>query len=300
MKMRTWSFFVTSIAALCVLTGCGTSANQPLNSSISGGAGLEPTIEISAIGSGFILAPEGSDVAVDYHQFGSLSSLSVANNYFLVYQFSFAPTVDNDGTAVLNAEISFPDLSVFNAFVIESSSGSDQMAIPYKDPTTGAQMKKITASFRVPETQAQEKEELIVFKIKPTASGQTSMGLNFESENAYVAPGGGSDGAYKTVVVDPYTITAPKLSSSGNRLQWNHVKFADYYKIFVEGTALKSNGGDYHFLVDEATAVGATLTFQNYSAFNISGNDLSFKIQACSTNANFYPSSYSNEIFLTI
>jgi hypothetical protein len=297
--MKKKSIYWLILAASVVgLASCGNYVKEGGGSSSSDTGLIETTVDIDSVGCGFIVNPEQSGQTVDYTKYTSLNSLSIASKYFLVFEFGFSPRGNTGGTAILNSEITFPALTIFDAFSQEVDSGASQTPVSYKDPTTNEQMKKVTASFKVPETAGKTKKELIVFSIAPKTTGNSHISLNFTSTSLLLA-GDGSSGKTTAITIDSYQIDAPTLSYSG-RLQWNHVKYANYYEIFVNGDVLLKNGEKYKQQIDDSTAIGATVSFSDFASFGISGNDIGFKIQAFSSEAGYEPSSYSNEIFETI
>ena len=293
------------MAVMPMLFGCN---NDPATSgglaNTSRDIALTTTVNVKDIKRGFIISSGKANEEVDYSQYKSYAKLSIADQYYLVYEFEYYSRMNTDGHLTLHAALEFDQITIFDAQVMESNSGADPTPIPYRDPITGAQINKIDQTFRVPADADEIVAQRIIFKINPTMKGTSKMRMNFypEEQSGVEVIGQGSSGCTIPIDVDEYKIETPSIQYQ-NALVWNHVKGADYYKIYVNDSSLKlANGNDYEFVPTENLSDGAELSFNNFAAFGVYGDGLGIKIVAYSRRAGvgFVNSDPSNEIFINL
>ena len=272
MKKNRALTFVSLLPVL--LTGCGGSPSASGGfSNTSRAIALTTTVNVLQIKRGFILSSGRPNEAVDYSSYVSYSSLSIADQYYLVYEFDFYSRNDTSGKLLLHASLEFDQITIFDARVIDSNSGADGTPIPYRDPVTGNQINKIDQTFRIPADADESVNQRIVFKINPTMTGTSTMRMNFypEDQDGVEVIGNGSSGCTIPVDVSEYQIETPDVRYE-NTLVWDHLKGADYYKIYANGSCLKkADGNDYEYYPAENLAPGERLEFNSFGAYGVYG-----------------------------
>ena len=286
-----------------LLASCG---NEP---TYSGGVDItsrsistDTIVNVSKIDRGFILSSGRPNEIVDYGDYHTLSGLSIADQYYLVYDFEFYSRNETDGTLLLKASLEFEAITIFDAFLISSESGSSGYPIPYLDPVTNKQMNKIEQAFRIPETAGEVEQQRIIFKINPTTVGTSTMRMNFipEEQTNVKVLGSGSDGCTIPMDVMEYVLERPTIRFE-NRLAWDHIKGADYYKIYANGECLKNDdGSDFVYDVPPSVYIGDELTFDRFGEFGIYGSAVGIKIMGFSKRTGFTDSPFSQEIFVAL
>ena len=292
------------LSLIPALAGCGgspTASGGFVNTSRD--ISLTTTVNVNRIKRGFIISSGRANEIVDYGDYHTLSSLSIADKYYLVYEFEYYSRQQTDGHLLLHAALEFDAVTIFDAQVIESDSGADATPIPYRDQY-GNQIKKIDQTFRIPENADEVVKQRIIFKINPTSSGTSTMRMNFypEEQSGVYVIGSGADGCTIPMDVTPYKIEAPVIRYE-NELKWNHVKGADYYLIYADDNSLKTQSGeDYKFLPAENLDEGEELTFNRFDVFGIYGDQIRLKVAAFSNRAGigFTNSNPSNVVVVNI
>lgn len=294
-------------AIVACLASCGGESSYIGGQSTnSRSIALTTTVNVTKIKSGFIISSGKPNEVVDYSKYADLASLCIADQYYLVYEFDYYSRAETSGHLLLKAALEFEAITIFDAFLMKSDSGSNSTQIPYYDPVTKKQMNKIEQAFIIPASADETESQRIVFKITPSAKGNSSMKMNFypEDQSGVKVIGSGASGCTIPMVVDEYTIAKPTLTFE-NKLFWNHVKGADYYKVNIDGAPMKNRDGtEYQFVPEEGTLVDdecsiSTLEFEKRDYY---GGPYSVTVSACSkkAGAGFTNSGNSNAVLVTI
>ena len=265
---------LTFLSVLPLLASCGGGQEASGGfSNTSRDISLTTTINVATIKRGFILSSGRPNEIVDYGDYHTFSSLSIADQYYLVYEFDYYSRNETSGHLLLHASLEFDQVTIFDARVIESNSGADGTPIPYRDPVTGNQINKIDQTFRIPDRADETVTQRVVFRINPTMTGISTMRMNFypEDQDGVVVIGNGSSGCTIPMEVSKYKIETPEVRYE-NRLIWEHLKGADYYKIYANGASLqKSDGTDFEFIPSENLAPGELIEFDRFGEFGVYG-----------------------------
>ncbi len=262
---------------------------------------LTTTVNVTKINRGFIVSSGEPGEIIDYASYADLASLSIADTYYLIYEFQYYSRVETDGTLLLKAALEFEAITIFDAFLMRSDSGTDGTPIPYLDPVTNKQMNKIEQAFRIPATADETEFQRIVFKITPSYVGNSVMKMNFypeEQENVVVI-GSGSSGCTIPMVVNEYKLSTPTLSYQAS-LTWDHVRGADYYEIYNNGEVLKNPDGTNLHIDVQNVSVGNSIYWNDFGAFGIYGTAIPFTVRAFSNRLGFISSDFSNTVFVTV
>jgi len=265
---------------------------------------LTTTVNVTKIKRGFIVSTGKPNEVVDYSKYADLASLCIADQYYLVYEFDYYSRAETSGHLLLKAALEFEAITIFDAFLMKSDSGSNSTQIPYRDPVTNEQKRRIEQAFRVPAEADVTESQRIVFKITPSAVGQSSMKMNFypEDQSGVEVIGSGASGCTIPMIVDKYNILKPEVTFE-NKLAWKHVKGADYYKINIDGAPMKNlDGTEYQFVTEEGTLVDdeCSISTLEFEKRNYYGGPYSVTVSACSKKAGFTDSGNSNAVLVTI
>ena len=299
--------FLLPLLLVPALAGCGGDDTYHGGmSSAQRSVSLTTTVNVTKIKRGFIVSSGKANEVIDYSKYAELSSLSIVDTYFLVYEFDYYSRMDTDGHLLLKAALEFDAITIFNAYLFSSDSGTDGTPIPYKDPVTNKQKNKIVQTFRVPAKADEIESQRIVFKITPSmvSAKPSTMQMNFypEEQSGVEVIGSGAAGCTIPMQVDKYKLDRPQTAWN-NRLEWQHVKGAEYYQIFVNDESLKNQDGtEYKMTVPEELSVGdpLSITALDIEKRGMYGTDLKLQVRAFSTKAGLDNSDFSKELYATI
>ena len=301
---------ITALAALVtVFSALVTVSCKP--SGNGGGSGGRPLAEgssaiiINDFNWSFIRAEDYTEdmTSTDGVKF---KELDADTDYYFACDFNVGAVNDNDGQTRFDTHIKFDDISILDGTIQEVGSGSTNEQIKL-DNETGKVNMEATVSFKIPAFSDEVKRISITMRLVPVKIGTAHISIDFgKKEGGNGAPktdGGtnisGSDGLTRAIDVIAATIPAPVLTynAEANLIVWQHVKNAEYYKIFVDEEVLTVEGKEVEVRADEFTAVGheMSLNLVRYLA-----GYHRVKIQAFNDNANFIDSLYSNTVEVNV
>ena len=262
-----------------LLTGCGGGGDSSGGGSKAPPISLDTVVNVTKIKRGFIVSNQQAEEVVDYSSYKSLASMSAAGVYYLVYDFDYYSRKTTDGSLVLRASLEFDMVTIFNAMLLESDSGHDGTPIQIRDSDTGRIHQRIVQTFRIPEEEGVTKHTQVVFRITPTAVGESKMQMHFETDDPNVRIiGDGAEGCTVPMVVKEYRIVTPEITYDST-LHWNHVSGATYYKIKVRDEFLKdpATGDDLKVQVDEKMSIDTPVYFRDLARYTY-GNDIPIQV----------------------
>lgn len=299
MKKRS---FLPYLLLFPLLAGCGGGGE-------GGGAGggssarsisLDTVVNVTKIKRGFIISTQEAEEVVDYSKYGSLASMSAAGVYYLVYDFDYYSRKETSGDLVLTAALEFDMITIFSAMLLESDSGADGTPISFIDSATNRMHNRIVQTFRIPEEADVTKHQQVVFRITPTAVGESSMRMRFIVDDPNVrVVGDGAEGCTVPMVVQEYKIETPVPVYDTN-LHWPHVKGANYYKVKLNGNYIKgSDGADLRVEVDEKLSIGTQVILENLALYGY-GDNLPVVVEAYGLKAGVTQSDPSTPIYVNL
>lgn len=280
-----------------LLTSCGGDSSTSSRSSIN----LDTVVNVTKIKRGFIVSTQEAEEIVDYNSYKSLASMSAAGVYYLVYDFDYYSRSQTDGSLVITASLEFDMVTIFDAMLLESDSGADGTPIAFLDSATNRMHNRIVQTFRIPEEPDVVKHQQIVFRITPTAVGNSSMSMKFDVDNEHVrVVGDGAEGCTVPMVVQEYKIETP-TAEYDNNLHWSHVKGASYYKIKLNGEFIKDpeTGEDLRVEADEKLSVGTQMRYDGLPRFG-PAIGVPVQIQAFGLKAGIAQSDPSDVIYVNL
>lgn len=254
-------------------------------------------IDISDPQFGFVKEDEYDPNNFDINTAANWTTLDADTDYYLFLTFDVTARQNNRGTDILHVNIIFDAINVLNGTMEDVSTG-DIVEMPFTDANTGNPGKETKVSFKIPSLSTKPKTINMIIRLKPIQIGESHISIGYE----YEAPQGynllGSDGHTKNLKIQAVKIATPVLTVNDmGWLMWNHVKNADYYRVFVAG----SNQPMTDFMGEEITIPAESVTMGSPMTYNISGNaDLigynMLVIRGYSNNPNIRPSDNSNYI----
>ncbi len=287
--------FMTPILTSCFWDDDNNDSYVPSNDNNT----TKISVEISNVEYGFINATDVTDDSqLSIKNTSKPTSFDVIKDYYFLISYTMTSRTSNDGTSLLNTNVSFDSTGFIDGNVYTTKSGENPTKTSIKDPGTGMDKINLSISNKIASEKDVSKEIKIVIKMKTLKYGEAYMGVSFSGSSLSLS--GETDGFGKLLTINKVKLDAPELSfdDSSLELKFNNVKYADYYKTYVDGEILKdSAGNEVIYSVDEHTSVGAAISW-DLSSY-ISGNHR-VKIQSFSNSANFIVSDYSREVVVNI
>ena len=281
------------IAALLVAASILSFASCDDGKTSGGSATGSSDIQVGEPVFGFISEEEYDPATSVIDTSKKWTSLNVDTSYYLFLSFDITAARDNDGQSLIDLNVTFDSLNIMEGTIEDVSTGIIEDMI-FTDATTGNIGKTTTASFKIPSLSSQPKTIEMIIKLRPVDVGESHIIIGYDydtEENCKIL---GSDGYTKNLQIKEVQIAAPELTvSTHGILSWKHVKNADYYMIYENGTAVTDIFGEPIIISAEGYAVGNEIPYNIGS--EVVGFHL-FSIKAFSNNKNILPSSYSNTI----
>jgi hypothetical protein len=217
--------------------------------------------------------------------------------YFLFISFDITAARNNDGQSLIDINITFDSLNIMEGVIEDVNTGIIENMI-FTDANTGNIGKTTTASFKIPASSADPKKIEMIVKLRPISVGESHILISYDYDTPTNNKILGSDGYTKNLKINAVQIETPVLSVDDmGLLSWNHVKNADYYKLYENGNPVKDPlTGEELEISAEGYAVGSEI---RYSIANYVVGFHTFTLRAYSRNTkdgNILNSDYSNSI----
>lgn len=252
-------------------------------------------VEISDLDYGFIKVDSVlDDSELELSMSSKPSTFYVGEQYYLIIDFDATTRNINLGDLLLYTEVSFNSVTLLDGSIYTSTTGNEPSKTTMKDSITGEDKIELKLAHSLPKSEDETYEIKLVLKISTLKSGEPRINFNFSgSDIEFIFTG--MSGFNKAVTIKKVQLETPilKFDDEKGELVWNHVKYADYYKIYVDGIVLKDeNNNDYFKEVDQYVSVGMPVS---YISEYLTGYHI-VKVQAFSNNADYLVSNYSNEV----
>lgn len=283
-----------SLVLLCLcLPSCDSSSATP---SVANGKGSSDII-ISEPQFGFVSEEEYDPGASEIDTSHKWTSLDVDTSYFLFLTFDITAARNNDGQSIMDLKITFDSLDVMDGTIEDVSTGNI-VSMTFTDSETQKEGRTTTASFKIPAFSAEPKKIEMIVKLRPISVGESHILISYDYDTPANNKILGSDGYTKNLQINAVQIETPVLSVDDmGLLSWNHVKNADYYKLYENGNPVKDPLTGEELTIDsEGYAVGSEI---RYSIANYVVGFHTFTLRAYSRNTkdgNILNSDYSNSI----
>ena len=213
--------------------------------------------------------------------------------YYCFMEFEIVARNLNDGTSLMDVLVRFDNLAVADGTTEEAGTGNATDMI-FTDAATGTNSKETTLVYKIPSDPDKVKKIKILVRIQPVTVGQSHISVSFNStvDGEFKILGESADGFTKNLTIDRVQIEAPVITvdKEALKVQWKHVKHADYYLIYLDNKSIKFEG------VDKYTGVGSDLEFDLTQFVELDMRYGTVKVQACSNSDNFMKSTYSNSV----
>ena len=298
MKRLNYLIITALIAAVMMIcfTSCTTSTTTPPPAGNGGGGGNttlatgSSDITISEPVFGFISEDEYDPSTSVIDTSKKWTSLDVDKAYYLFLSFDVNSVRDNDGQSLLDVKITFDSIDVMEGTIEDVGTGNIQNLI-ITDAGTGNVGRTTTASFKIPAFSSETKTIEMIVKLSPVNIGESHIiiSYNYDSDCNLL----GSDGYTKNLEIKQVKIETPELNVNGmGLLSWEHVKNAEYYKIYENNEEVRDENGEPIVVRATDYSVGSEIV---YNIGNLVTGYHYFTIRAFSNNSNLIlPSDHSN------
>ena len=225
--------------------------------------------------------------------------VDVDTSYYLFVNFDITAARNNDGQSLLDVNVTFDNLQIMEGTMEDVSSGLIQNMV-IDDAQTGNLSRVNTISFKIPSLSTEPKTIKMIVKLVPMQVGESHIIFGFKYNPSVGTTEEyrllGSDGRTKNLTIKAVQIGQPALTVASNGfLSWAHVKNAEYYCIYADGSTdpLQDYDGQDIQISAEGYVVGDEISY-NVGQY-IEGDHL-LRIRAFSNNPNVTPSSFSNQV----
>ena len=219
------------------------------------------------------------------------TSLNIDTSYYLFLSFDIASSRDNDGQSLLDVNITFDSLNIMEGTIEDVSTGMIENMI-FTDAVTGNIGKTTTASFKIPASSAAPKTIEMIVKLRPVDVGESHIIIGYDYDPTEDYKILGSDGYTKNLKIKEIQLEAPTVTVNNmGMLEWKHVKNADYYAIYENGSPLLDMDGKEIIIDATGYSVGGEMLFN--IGYEIEGYRY-LTMRACSRNKNILDSNFSN------
>lgn len=182
---RRFLLLVTLSLALC---GCVERDEAGIDPGAFSGYG-DDSISISTVKYGQMDRLNGSAV-VDYSKYEPISGFETEKEYWLVYDFSYAPGKDNDGAFDLTVTFTYTDVKgTLDFYELDSTALQEKTS----EDIHGKPGIRLSAKYRIPDVHEEFYAQRIVLLFTPTSVGNGTLAVSF-STNAGTLIGGGASG----------------------------------------------------------------------------------------------------------
>jgi hypothetical protein len=115
----------------------------------------------------------------DENNLNPVNIIFVNDIYYLVYSYDIISLSNNDGTHIVNLELTVESVDIIQSKLIESNSGDTSELTFYN--TSGSLSKKTTVTIILPVVENSIKNNFIIIQLKPLISGTTEVRYVFDS-----------------------------------------------------------------------------------------------------------------------
>ena len=184
MKIRSAIFAIVPL----VLCGCVVRDESGIDTGAFSGYG-DDAISVSTFKYGQMVRLSGA-IDVDYSKYQPITGFDIHKEYWLVYEFSYAPGKDNPGTFELSVTFTYTGIhGSLDFYTLDSAATTEKTAVDIH----GESGTRLSARFRVPDVHQEFYFQRIVLLFIPESIGNGIIGV-LPSTNAGTLIGGGASG----------------------------------------------------------------------------------------------------------
>lgn len=186
--MKTKPKSLLLLIAPLVLCGCVVRDETGIDTGAFSGYG-DDSISISTVKYGQMDRVRGS-VVVDYSKYQPITGFETSKEYWLVYDFSYAPGKDNLGNFELSVTFTYIGLNgPLDFYELDSTALTEKTSVDVR----GTPASRLSAKFRVPDVHQEYYFQRVVLLFAPSSVGEGTLAVTF-STNAGTLIGGGASG----------------------------------------------------------------------------------------------------------
>ena len=137
----------------------------------------------------------GGEAVVDYSNYQPITVFSLTKEYWLVYDFSYAPGKDNAGEFDLTVIFTYTGVNGgLDFYELDSSALREKATVDIH----GAPAIRLAARYRIPDVRQEFYSQRVVLLLAPSSVGKGTLAVSF-STNAGTLIGGGASGTSHAV-----------------------------------------------------------------------------------------------------